>query len=214
MKALDLIYLSDPDVQPFWWDYRQDLTAPAAQLETVADGIFIILKETVPKGQVALISGVTPTIYQRQNINTDQEFVAQLPTGAFSGLVAFNLEVTSLTAFISKINYNAPTQLASANNLVRATVRSGDAFPVREVHANVQNWNPLFRIAVPSETEARVTFQIIPQNQTVANQLPVYPFIGTEGVAGVDRIDWVGCVVSGVLMPQQKFNEMRARAAL
>lgn len=211
MKALDPFYLVDSDVLPFTWDYRQDLTA-AGEVEVVADGVFVILKKFLPKGQVAIINSIVPYLMQRANIDSPDETVVLLPTGVFDGLVTFNAEITSLTAFIAEINYNAPTRLSAANNTTRAVVRSGDTHPVGAVSINVQNWNPLFRLVVPSDTEMRVTFQIVPQNPTAANQLPVYPFIGTAGVVGTARIDWAGCVVSGVLMPQKKFDDARGAA--
>lgn len=213
IPALEPFLLGDPDVKPFQWDYRIDLAAPDAQLETINEGVFVVLREKIPKGQIALIGAVVPYMMERTDIGTPTESVRLLPTGTYDGLVSFNPLFGTLTPYVNKVNYNAPATLLTAQNLQRTSVNSGNTHPQAQVGINAQNWNPLYRIPVPSETEFVITFQIIPQASTgIATPLPVYPIRSEQGVDGSARIDWVGVVVTGVLMAQTKFDQAVQKA--
>lgn len=210
MKALNLYYTADPDVLPFMWDHRIDLGADDDELETVSDGVFYVVRRKITRNQVAVIGSIVPYMMQRQAVGTPGESVAVLPATTFDGLVSFNVLRNNLPPFISELNYNASATLAGAQNSTRAEVRSGIAHITSQAVYDAQQWNPLFRLVYPSEVEFAVTFQIIPQDS--AAPLPVYPYRANNG-AGPGRIDWVGVVVAGVLMPQSKFDNMVNAAA-
>jgi hypothetical protein len=194
-------YLADPQVRPFMRDVRVDLTAP--DVEQISDGVFVVYRRKTTKNQIEVVHSITPYLQKRTDIGTPEESTQKITNGAYDGQFAFNPLINNQTPVIFDIDFNAAKAdgAASLSNADRVK-RSGIAHLSLQTWVDSQRWNPLFQLAVPSETELLITFQVLPQSAT--DPLPNPPQIG----AGANRIDFAGVMVAGVLLPQKMFDDL------
>jgi hypothetical protein len=202
--------LVNDQVRPFTRNRRVDLTAPDTPI--LASGRFIIYQNRTQKGQVEIVRAVVPYAEERTDVGTPAESFRKILPEDGDNFFAFTPLQNGQPAFVSQLDFNAPRNAAgplrNAERQVRAGFTNLSTRPLADVMRGWPNW---FTLAVPSQTEFVVTFELMPPSVDAAAALSNPYQIG----AGSKRVDFAGVLVAGVLMPQQLFDKLtEAEAAI
>jgi hypothetical protein len=199
---------SDDGVKPFILDTgRVDLAA--ADAPTVATGRFIVSQLDVPPSQFYIIKGMSFYAGARINTGLGTETFQLLDPVDADGFFSFDPQVNNQPPWIINLDYNAPR--IAAGPLSNASGRQHSAGighisdrPWTDVQ---QSWvNPMFTIPVPSSTQFRVIFSILPPSAVAP--LPAGGQFGIGGAGGTRRVDFAGAVIAGMQLTEQAFARM------
>jgi hypothetical protein len=212
-------FMRDPEAQPFLSDYRVDLAAPDVLLESGTAGQpgarYIVTQIRPPRGQTLLIKAWQPYAMKRTNIgDPDESFEYLSPTEA-DGHFSFEPLVGGLAPIVAQLNVNAPRVLAGPLLNADRVVGKGVSFLSETPYADVQRsgFNQNFTIEVPSDRLFTVVFQII-DNSAFAAPLPTGgQFQVTTDAAVTKRVDFAGTVVSGIIMSDQRYQQLTKEIA-
>ncbi len=194
------LFLADPQIQPFYRDSRVDLLAP--NVDQLAPNQFVVYRNRTKKGQVEVVKAVVPYAMERTDVGTPQESFRMIPPNEGDGFFAFTPLINNQPPVILDLDYNSPRIAAGPLNNDDRIQRAGISFLVEEPWRAAQNMqHPLFSFPVTSKAELLVTFSLLP-NSAIA-PIP-NPF--QIGAAAQKRVDFAGCVIAGVVMPQHLYD--------
>jgi hypothetical protein len=206
--AIDpLAFLVDDEIRPFNIDIRHDLTGVGAQAcPILSTGVFIVHEHVVPDNTSEIVMNVFPHVWERTDVGLGTESVALLDYKDIAGFVLFDSTKDNNQPFLVENNYNKATIAASPNDRDRDTQRGttflADNSPVLEHFGMV---DPQRTIHLPAKSIFRVIFRLAPM-APAATAVPNPYQIGT----GAKRIDFAGALVSGLRMPQQVYDGLKA----
>lgn len=205
-------FLADPQIRPFVFDQRVDLTAPNVPI--AAAGKYIVTELRPPRGQVYLIKNLTPYAMERTNVGLATESFQLISAPTAAGFFTFEPTVNDNAPFIIEQDYNAPKTAgaASLNNNDRVRAK-GIGYIADSPWAVAQNswFNPLFTIFVPSNAVFRLVFSILPVSAT--DPIPAAGRFGVGGVGGTRRVDFAGSILVGQQMSEQYYHGLAQRVA-
>jgi hypothetical protein len=193
-------FLSDPQVRPFARDQRVDLTAP--NVPRTADNIYVCFRNKTDRQKIDVVRYIVPYAMERTDVGTPQESFRYIEPDAGNGFFSYSPLVNGQTPVVLEVNYNAPRNAAGPLNNADRIVRSGITGLSKNPWIDAQRYSPLFSIPVPSEVDFLVTFEILPLGTGGALSNPYE--VGT----GAKRVDFAGCMVYGVTMPQTLYNRV------
>lgn len=214
-------FMRDPEAQPFLSDYRVDLAAPDVPLESGTaqqpGARYIVTQIRPPRGQILLIKAWQPYAMRRTNIGTGTESFEFIPPQEAAGHFNFEPLVGGLAPIVAQLNVNAPRVLAGPLLNSDRVVGKGISFISESPYADVQRsgFNQNFTIEVPSDRLFTVVFQII-DNSAFAAPLPSGgQFVVSSSTVDppTKRVDFAGTVVSGIIMSDQKFQQLTKEIA-
>jgi hypothetical protein len=214
-------FMRDPEAQPFLSDYRVDLAAPDVPLESgtqyTTSARYIVTQIRPPKGQTLLIKAFQPYAMKRTNIDADDESFALIDPLEAAGHFNFEPLVGGLAPIVAQLNVNAPRELAVPPVLLNSdrVVGKGVSFISSTPYADVMRsgFNQNFTIEVPSDRLFTVVFSII-DGTAFASPLPIGgQFQVTTDPAVTKRVDFAGVVVSGIIMSDQRFQQLTKEIA-
>lgn len=213
-------FMRDAEAQPFLSDYRVDLAAPDVPLESgtqyTQTARYIITQIRPPRGQTLLVKAWQPYAMRRTNIGTPNASFEYIPPQEAAGHFNFEPLVGGLAPFVASLNVNAPTELAFAQNGQRV-IGKGVSFISETPYADVMRsgFNQNFTIEVPSDRLFTVVFSLI-DGTAAAGALP----IGGQFQVSADvvdpptkRVDFAGTVVSGIIMSDQRYQQLTKEIA-
>lgn len=215
-------FMRDPEAQPFLSDFRVDLAAPDVPLESGTAGQpgarYIVTQIRPPRGQVLLIKAFQPYAMRRTNINTATESFEFIPPGEAAGHFNFEPLVGGLAPIVASLNVNAPRALAPGPLLNSdRVIGKGISFISETPYADVQRsgFNQNFTIEVPSDRLFTVVFQIIDNSAFVSPLPPGGQFQVSSSIVDppTKRVDFAGTVVSGIIMSDQRFQQLTKEIA-
>ena len=223
MTLLDPRYfMRDPEAQPFLSDYRVDLAAPDVPLESgtqsTTSARYIVTQIRPPRGQTLLIKAWQPYAMRRTNIGTATESFEFIPPQEAAGHFSFEPLVGGLAPVVAQLNLNAPRAL-SPGPLLNSdrVIGKGVSFISETPYADVMRsgFNQNFTIEVPSDRLFTVVFQII-DGTAFASPLPVggqFQVSRATDDPPTKRVDFAGTVVSGIIMSDQRFQQLTKEIA-
>jgi hypothetical protein len=207
-------FMRDPEAQPFLSDFRVDLTAPDVPLESGTAGQpgarYIVTQIRPPRGQVLLIKAFQPYAMKRTDIGTADESFAMIDPLEAGGHFSFEPLVGGLSPIVANLNVNAARDLAGPLLNNDRVVGKGISFISSTPYADVQRsgFNQNFTIEVPSDRLFTVVFSLIDDTSTLSN-----PFQVTTDPAVTKRVDFAGTVVAGIIMSDQRFQQLTKEIA-
>ena len=155
------LFLADPQIKPFYRDFRVDLLAPDA-VQIGADE-FVVYQNRTKKGQVEVVKSLAPYAMERTDVGTPQEAFRMITPDSGDGYFTFSPQINGQPPVILDLNYNAPRIAAGPLNNNDRIRRAGITFLVEDPwRASQQTQHPLFSFAVPSKAELIVSFSILP----------------------------------------------------
>lgn len=212
-------FMRDPEAQPFLQDYRVDLVAPNVPLESgtqyTASARYIVTQIRPPKGQTLLIKAWQPYAMKRTNIGTASESFALIDPLECAGHFNFEPLVGGLAPVVAQLNLNAPRDLAGPLLNSDRVIGKGVSFISSTPYADVMRsgFNQNFTIEVPSDRLFTVVFQLV-DGTAFASPLPLGgQFQVTTDPAVTKRVDFAGVVVSGIIMSDQRFQQLTKEIA-
>lgn len=201
-------FLADEEVRPFYYDYRQDLTA--SNVPIISTGVFVVAQFEAPENEVLVVMGVAPHLWARTDpADAIDESLVALPSdianmGAGQGWWLFNTLRGGQQPFVVRTNYNRPRVQASANNQDRFVSDGTTWLPGPLANPSFAQFgfsNSLTPVVVQPCVKFQVTFQMAPvAAAAVATPNPYQ--IG----AGTNRIDCAGALVFGLSMPKEIYD--------
>lgn len=210
-------FMRDTEAQPFLSDYRVDLTASDVPLESGTAGQpgarYIVTQIRPPRGQVLLIKAWQPYAMKRTDIGTPAESFTMLDPLEAGGHFSFEPLVGGLAPIVANLNVNAPRDLAGPLLNSDRVIGKGVSFISSSPYADVQRtgFNQNFTIEVPSDRLFTVVFSLI-DNTAFAGALS-NPFQVTTDPAVLKRVDFAGTVVSGIIMSDQRYQQLTKEIA-
>ncbi len=220
-----MAFLVDDEIREFKIDRRWDLTGTGLQkTPTISNGVFIIHEHQVPADTGEVVSNVFPHCWVRTNIgaapdSTPAESVRFMLPEEVEGFVLFDMSKDSNQPYLVETEYNPPNIAANPNNTARKKIR-GTTWLAKDqpLMENVGMRNPLSMIYLPPNSIFRVTLQLLPVLPYVAavgavparGGIPNPLLIGAGGDDTSKRIDFAGACVTGVRMPAQTYNRLKA----
>lgn len=204
-------FMRDTEAQPFLSDYRVDLTAPDVPLESA--GRYIVTQIRPPKGQTLLIKAFQPYAMRRTDIGTADESFSMIDPLEAGGHFSFEPLVGGLAPIVIGLNVNAPRDLAGPLLNNDRVIGKGVSFISTSPYADVMRsgFNQNFTIEVPSDRLFTVVFSLI-DNTAFAGALS-NPFQVTTDPAVTKRVDFAGTVVSGIIMSDQRYQQLTKEIA-
>lgn len=201
-------YLADPTARPFVREFRIDLTASDAPIEST--GRYIIAELKVPRGQRFIVKSVFPYAMARTDVGN---------AGLESARMLSNVEVGGYFSFEPQVNGNAPFVIDSDLNAMRTAAGAQNSDRVRAsgwTHVSDNPWfmasttwdNPLFSIEVSPDSVFRIVFTVLPVG--FANGLP-NPYVipaPPPAVQPPKRVDFAGAVIVGINMADQSYRDI------
>jgi hypothetical protein len=212
-------FMRDPEAQPFLSDYRVDLVAPDVPLESgtqyQTSARYIVAQIRPPKGQTLLIKAFQPYAMKRVDIGTQDESFALIDPLEAAGHFNFEPLVGGLAPIVAQLNVNAPRVLSGPLLNSDRVVGKGVSFISTTPYADVMRsgFNQNFTIEVPSDRLFSVVFQVI-DGTAFAAQLPAGgQYQVTTDPDVTRRVDFAGVVVSGIIMSDQRFQQLTKEIA-
>jgi hypothetical protein len=210
-------FMRDPEAQPFLLDFRVDLAAPDVPLESgtqyTPTARYIVTQIRPPKGQTLLIKAFQPYAMKRTDIGTADESFAMIDPLEAGGHFSFEPLVGGLSPIVANSNVNAPRDLAGPLLNSDRVVGKGVSFISSTPYADVMRsgFNQNFTIEVPSDRLFTVVFSLI--DNTAFSDALSNPYQVTTDPAVTKRVDFAGTVVSGIIMSDQKFQQLTKEIA-
>lgn len=210
-------FMRDPEAQPFLSDFRVDLAAPDVPLESgtqyTPTARYIVTQIRPPKGQTLLIKAFQPYAMKRTDVGTADESFAMIDPLEAGGHFSFEPLVGGLSPIVANLNVNAPRDLAGPLLNSDRVIGKGVSFISSTPYADVMRsgFNQNFTIEVPSDRLFTVVFSLI-DNTAFADALS-NPYQVTTNPAVTKRVDFAGTVVSGIIMSDQKFQQLTKEIA-
>lgn len=190
-------FMADPQARPFIRDEKHDLTSTDAP--TQSQGRFIIYSRKVPKGQVEIVTALSPYVAARSGAGASQTVVNLSPEAA-NGWFLFEPQVDRAAPFRNDIDFVQYDDLAGATDSLR-TRANGIAYVSQNPFTDARNQfnqpSSAFSTVVKGGSQFEVIFSII---TTGGISLPY-----TIG-ATAKRVDFAGCLVMGIEMSQQAYD--------
>jgi hypothetical protein len=205
-------FMRDPEAQPFLSDYRVDLTAPDVVLESGTAGTpsarYVVTQIRPPRGQILLIKAFQPYAMRRTDIGTADESFVMIDPRQAGGHFSFEPLVGGLSPIVANLNVNAPRDLAGPLLNTDRVVGKGVSFISDTPYSDVMRsgFNQNFTIEVPSDRLFTVVFSLI-DDTAFAGALS-NPYQVTTDPAVTKRVDFAGTVVSGIIMSDQRFQQL------
>lgn len=206
-------FIIDNSVKPFIHDRRIDLVAAQAAGAPVfpAAPEFLIFDARVDKQQVWLIKAIIPYAQQRINPALVTERLQFIPSSVGNTSFVFTPYISGGALGLFDFKYNPANTSATAANEPSV---GGKGFttisqePMMDAHRALLS--PVFTYAfVPPDTDFQVTFRLMPGgNLPAAFYIP--PLAVPEPDPNIDRqrVDMAGCLIVGLQMSQQAYNQM------
>jgi hypothetical protein len=192
-------FLADPQVRPFSFDQRVDLTA--ADVPTVGKDRYVVQELRPPRGQIYVVKAFFPYAAARTDVGLATESFVYLGEEA-NGFFKFEPLVNDNSPFIMETDFNAPRTaggtLLNADRQRNKGVSYVTPSPWSE--ATQAFFNPLFTFLIPSNASYRVIFSVLPT--AAASAIPNPYQIGV----GPKRVDFAGCITVGLQMPEQHYH--------
>lgn len=201
-------FLDDPEIRPFVRNQRVDLKA--SNVPIISTNRYVVFSYQVPAGQCLVVKGFSFYACERTYIGTANESFRYLTPDEGNGFFSFQPLVDNNSPAIVQLDTNSPkTSAGTLNNNDRqgsngfTEISSNPAADVRLVE------NPLFSVAVPSGKTLQVAFSVLPVSTLNSAGIPTGGQfqVGT----GIKRVDFAGALISGVLMPQQLYDQTKAK---
>lgn len=200
--AIDMRWVfADPTARPFFRNQRVDLLAPDTKVQST--GRFIVYSSQTEKGSIEIVRNIIPYAMARTDVGTPNESVKMLKPEDANGFFAFSPLVNNQTPITLQIDFNAPRAAGGALLNADRQKRSGFSMLSGDPAWAATQYNPLFSIPVPSEVLMQVTFELLPP--ATANGIP-NPY--AIGAAATKRVDFAGVIVTGIKMPQTRYDEL------
>jgi hypothetical protein len=195
-------FLVDPAIRPFIKDFRIDLAA--ADVPVLSADEFIVVDHVNQGQDVLVVKAIMPYVMRRTDIETPSESFAMVAPEQGNGHFVFTPRVGGGVPGLINIDTNNPTvSTAPANGTDRLRLAGIDNITDHPYLDAMRVWdNPVNSFIVKGRTQFQVTFRLAPTN------MPGRFRIGE----GDNRIDFAGCYVVGVLMPDQLYGELFAAA--
>jgi hypothetical protein len=210
-------FMRDPEAQPFLSDFRVDLAAPDVPLESgtqyTPTARYIVTQIRPPKGQTLLIKAFQPYAMKRTDVGTADESFSMIDPLEAGGHFSFEPLVGGLSPIVANLNVNAPRDLAGPLLNSDRVVGKGVSFISSTPYADVMRsgFNQNFTIEVPSDRLFTVVFSLI--DNTAFSGALSNPYQVTTDPAVTKRVDFAGTVVSGIIMSDQRFQQLTKEIA-
>lgn len=198
-------FLADPQIRPFIFDERVDLTAPNVPIAST--GRYVVSELRPPRGQVYVIKNITPYAMERVDVGLPTETFRLINAPTAAGFFSFEPSVNDNSPFIVRQNYNAPMAAPGTNNNDRVQAK-GIGYISDAPFTIAQNgwFNPLFTILVPSNAIFRLVFSILPVASSTP--IPVQGQYAVGGAGGARRVDFAGSILVGQQMSEQYYHTL------
>lgn len=200
-------FLDDPEIRPFARNQRVDLKA--SNVPIISTNRYLIFSYQVPAGQCLLVKSHAFYACERTYIGTASESFRYLGPDEANGFFSFQPLVDNNSPAIVQLDFNSPkTAAGTLNNNDRQGSNGFTEVSLNPyVDAQLMGQNPLFSLAVPSGKTFQIAFSVLPVSTLNSSGIPVGGQfqVGT----GIKRVDFAGAVVSGVLMPQQVYDQTK-----
>ena len=200
MMLLDPRYfMADPQARPFIRDERHDLTA--ADAPTQSQGRFIIYSRKVPKGQVEIVTALSPYVAARSGAGASQTVINLTPEAA-NGWFLFEPQVDRSSPFRNDVDFVEYDDLAGATDTLRTRangITHVSANPFTDARNQFNQPSAAFSALVKGGSQFEVIFSVI---ATGGISLPYT--IGSTA----KRVDFAGCLVMGIEMSQQAYDDV------
>lgn len=215
-------FMRDHEAQPFLSDYRVDLAAPDVVLESgtqyTPTARYVVTQIRPPKGQTLLIKAFQPYAMRRTNVGDPAlESFEFIPPQEAAGHFKFEPLVGGLSPIVIQLNVNAPRVLSGPLLNSDRVVGKGMSFISDTPYADVMRsgFNQNFTIEVPSDRLFTVVFSIIDGTAFAAPLPPGGQFQVSADTVDLPakRVDFAGTVVSGIIMSDQKFQQLTKEIA-
>lgn len=190
-------FMSDPQARPFVRDERHDLTS--ADAPTQSQGRFIVYSRKVPRGQVEIITAISPYVAARSGAGASQTVVNLSPEAA-NGWFLFEPQVDRSAPFRNDVDFVSYDDLAGATDAARVRangITHVSANPFTDARNQFNQPSAAFSALVKGGSQFEVIFSLIP---TAGISLPYA--IGSTA----KRVDFAGCLVMGIEMSQQAYD--------
>jgi hypothetical protein len=187
----------NPAARPFTDTQRVELAS--ADLRTNNERI--VYRKAAKSNEVLVVRYIVPYAQERTDVGTPSESFRMISPVNGDGHFGFSPYLANGPAFTLESSLNAPSDAANPQNNDQL---KGGVIPFisNNPWIDVMRFNPMFAIVVNAEVEFTVTFQLL--RAAIANGIPNVYQIN----AGIKRVDFAGCVVSGITIPQPVYNRI------
>jgi hypothetical protein len=203
-----LHFLDDPEIRPFVQNQRVDLKA--SNVPIISTNRYVCFSFQVPAGQCLVIKGMSFYACERTDIGSTTEAFRYLSPEEGNGYFSYQPLIDRNSPFIVNLDFNSPKIAAGTLNNNDRQGSSGfteiSDKPTQDVRL-VEN--PLFSVAVPAGKTFEVAFSVLPVSTLNSANIPTGGQfqVGT----GAKRVDFAGAVISGLIMPQQLYDQIKAK---
>lgn len=200
-------FLDDPEIRAFTRNQRVDLKA--SNVPIISTNRYVVFAYQVPAGQCLVVKGLAFYACERTYIGTANESFRYLGPDEANGFFSFQPLVDNNSPTIVQLDFNSPkTAAGTLNNNDR---QGSNGFtevslnPYFDAHVMAQN--PLYSVAVASGKTLQVAFSVLPVSTLNSANIPTGGQfqVGT----GIKRVDFAGAFISGVIMPQQLYDQTK-----
>lgn len=202
-------FLDDPQIRPFVRNQRVDLKA--SNVPIISTNRYLVFQYQVPAGQCLVVKGYAFYACERTYVGTANESFRYLTADEGNGFFSFQPLINDNSPAIVQLDTNSPkTSGGTLNNNDRQGSNGYTEITANPLQDVMLVENPLFTIAVPSGKTFQVAFSVLSVSTLNASGIPTGGQfqVGT----GVKRVDFAGAVVTGVIMPQQLYDQTKAAA--
>lgn len=202
-----LHFLDDPQIRAFVRTQRVDLAASNCPI--LSTNRYICFSYQVPDGQCLIVKGMSFFACERTDIGTTTEAFRYLTSNEANGYFSFQPLVDRNSPFLVNLDFNSPKIVTGTLNNSDRVGSNGytevSEAPQRDVRM-VES--PIFTVAVPSGKLFEVCFSVLPVSTLNSSGIPAGGQfqVGT----GSKRVDFAGAVISGLQMPQQLYDQIKA----
>lgn len=203
MMLLDpRFFMADPQARPFIRDERHDLSSTAAPIQ--AQGRYIIYSSKVPKGQVQIVTAIAPYAMARSGAGGGTETFVNLTPNQANGWFLYEPQVDRAAPFRNDVDFAELQNAAGATDTLRYRANGITHIsenPFTDARNQFNQPSAAFSALVKGGSQFEVIFSLIPATVAV-------PY--TIG-SGTKRVDVAGCLVMGIEMSQQAYDEVVRR---
>ncbi len=200
--------LDDPQVKPFIRDQRVDLKA--GNVPIISTNRYVVLAYDVPPGQCLVVKGMAFYACERTYIGLTNESFRYLTGQEANGFFSYQPLVDRNSPYQVNLDFNSPkTSGGTLNNNDRQGSNGFTEITATPFTDVKMVENPLHTIAVPAGKRFEVAFSILPVSTLNSSGIPTGGQfqIGT----GIKRVDFAGAVIQGLIMPQQLYDQVKAK---
>lgn len=203
-----LHFLDDPEIRPFMRNQRVDLKA--SNCPFISTNRYVCFSFEVPAGQCLVVKGMSFYACERTDIGTTTEAFRYLTPEEGNGYFSFQPLVDRNSPYIVNLDFNSPkTAAGTLNNNDRQGSNGYTEISDKPTQDVRLLESPIFSVAVQANRKLEVAFSVLPVSTLNSSGIPTGGQfqVGT----GAKRVDFAGAVIAGLIMPQQLYDQVKAK---